>query len=89
MVYSIDIQEAAMRTKIAAWGNSLGLRIPKPFARELGLGPGDAVELSLADGRLVVRPATTLSLGELLADVTDANRHGEIDAGGPRGNEAW
>lgn len=89
MVYSLDIQEVAMRTRIAVWGNSLGLRIPKPFARELGLGPGDTVELNLADGRLVVRPATTLSLDELLADVTDANRHSEIDAGDPRGDETW
>ncbi len=45
-----------MKTRIQKWGNSLALRIPKSFAEEAGLREDAAVELSLAEGRLVVQP---------------------------------
>ena len=32
-----------MHTKLQKWGNSLGLRIPKAFAAEAGVGVGSAV----------------------------------------------
>ncbi len=31
---------------IAKWGNSIGVRFPKPLAQELGLIPGREVDLS-------------------------------------------
>jgi antitoxin MazE len=34
-----------MRAKIAKWGNSLALRLPKQFVSELGLAEGAEVEL--------------------------------------------
>lgn len=80
-----------MRSKIQQWGNSLALRIPKPFAEEIGLRRHSEVELSLDEGKLVVLPAaeSRLSLSELLAQVTDENRHAEIDFGPPVGKEVW
>ncbi len=80
-----------MRTKIQQWGNSLALRIPKPFAEEAGFGRQSEVELSVAEGRLVVIPIEEprLSLSELLARVTDENLHSEIDTGPAVGGEAW
>jgi len=78
-----------MRTQVQKWGNSLGLRIPKSFATEVGLNQGSPVELSLTGGRLVVEPIVDgeETLDDLLAQVTDENLHGEVDFGPPVGKE--
>ncbi len=80
-----------MHGKIQKWGNSLGLRIPKPLADEVGLREKAEVELSLVKGTLVVRPlrGPTFTLEALLAGVTNRNRHHEVSEGGPVGREAW
>ena len=39
------------------WGNSLGVRIPRGLADELGLGAGTEISLTAKDGELVLRPA--------------------------------
>jgi antitoxin MazE len=38
-----------MKVKIAKWGNSLAVRLPKKLAEELGLAPGKTVELERRD----------------------------------------
>ncbi len=80
-----------MQTKIQRWGNSLGLRIPRSFAAEAGVGAGSEVDLSVQDGDLVVKPARrrTYRLKDLLRKVTARNLHGEVDAGGRVGREVW
>ena len=78
-----------MRTKIQRWGNSLAVRIPKPFAEEAGLEQQSEVDVAVVDGTLVITPSPALSLNELLAQVTDDNLHGEIDSGSPVGREVW
>jgi antitoxin MazE len=80
-----------MRSKVQPWGNSIGVRIPKPLADELGVRGGSAVDLSVEEGRLVLRPVRKrpFRLKDLLANVTDANRHSEIDRGAAKGDEAW
>ena len=80
-----------MQTRIQRWGNSLGLRIPRSFAKEAGVEAGSEVDLSLRDGDLVVKPArrTTYRLKELLEKITAKNLHGEVDTGRPVGREVW
>jgi len=79
-----------MRVRIHKWGNSLALRIPKPFAAEARLGPGTAVDLSVRDGRLVAsRVASRPTLHALLARVRPDNLHGEHDFGPGTGTEVW
>jgi antitoxin MazE len=78
-----------MRTKVQKWGNSLGLRIPKPFAEEVGLADDAEVELSLSEGALLIRPARSWTLDELLQGVTESNLHGELDFGPAVGREIW
>ena len=34
-----------MKVKISKWGNSVGVRLPKRYADELGLRPGTIVDL--------------------------------------------
>ena len=80
-----------MRTRIQKWGNSLALRIPKSFATEVGLQRETSVEVSLADGKLVIAPIAKPkpTLRQLLAKVTKENLHHEIDTGSAVGKEAW
>lgn len=80
-----------MRTRIQKWGNSLAIRIPKPFAEEAGVRQGAEVELAVSRGRLVVAPLGQgrYDLRDLLAAVTASNLHEEVDFGGRIGREAW
>lgn len=80
-----------MRVRVQKWGNSLALRIPKSFAVEAGLQKETPVEVSLADGKLIVTPVVEpkLTLKQLLAKVTKENLHHEVDTGPVMGNEAW
>ena len=43
-----------MRARVVRIGNSRGLRIPKAMLDQAGIG--DVVDLSVEEGRLVVRP---------------------------------
>ncbi len=80
-----------MLTKVQKWGNSFALRIPKTFADEMQMTVDTAVELSIADGKLVITPVerSEYSLEELLAQITPENLHDEVDWGAPVGQETW
>jgi len=80
-----------MQTWVQKWGNSLGVRIPRSLAEQIGLGAGSAVSLSAKDGALVVKPAlpTRLSLDELLAEVSDSNLHSSVESGSAVGAEIF
>jgi antitoxin MazE len=80
-----------MQTKIQKWGNSLGLRIPRSFAAEAQVEEGSTVDLSVENGRLLVRPLRTrkYALAGLLKKVKRRNVHGEVSTGEPVGREAW
>ena len=81
----------AISTKIARWGNSLGLRLPKSVALEAQLDEGDTVNVSVKGGAIVVRPVRpTYSLEALVSTITRGNRHEECDWGtAPVGHEVW
>jgi len=80
-----------MKTRVQKWGNSLALRIPKPFAVEIGLDRDSTVEMSMIDGKLVIAPVIepALTLEHLLAQVTKDNLHTETEIGPAVGQEAW
>lgn len=78
-----------MKVKVQAWGNSLGLRIPKAYANALGVGSGSEMELKMKDGALLARPAETIDLEALLAEITAENQHSSTDWGDSSGGEAW
>src|SRR5437870_11740285 len=46
-----------MKIKIAKWGNSLALRLPKRYADELGLKPGSTVDLEKDGAKLAIDTA--------------------------------
>jgi antitoxin MazE len=80
-----------MRSKVQKWGNSLALRIPKPYAEEAGLRPETPVELSLQEGKIVVARADALefTLEDLTKGITPRNLHREFSTGAAVGDEAW
>ena len=45
------------KVKIARWGNSSAIRLPKPVLDELGLKAGDTVDIAVADGKALIEPA--------------------------------
>lgn len=79
-----------MIVSIAKWGNSLALRIPSAFAREIDVSDGGAVDISVADGTLVVRPVhvpQAYDLDVLLDAINQENTHPELGTGNAVGNE--
>jgi antitoxin MazE len=80
-----------VHTKIQKWGNSLGLRIPRSFAAEAHVEAGATVDLSVDNGRLLVRPLRVrrYSLKALLRRVSRRNLHGEVSTGKAVGRELW
>jgi len=79
-----------MQTQIGKWGNSLAVRIPGAYAKDLHLKEGMDLEVSLVEGQLVLRPVRKqFTLEELLAQITPENIHGEWDTGPAVGKEVW
>jgi len=80
-----------MLTKVQKWGNSLALRIPKTLAADAQIEKDSVVEVSLVDGKIVVKAVATPKwrLDQLLAGVTTEIVHHEMDTGSPLGHEAW
>ena len=78
-----------MNGHFSKWGNSVALRIPAAFAKELDVSDGSAAEITVKDGSLIVTPVSRLaySLDQLLEGMTAENMYGEIGTGGPVGNE--
>ena len=91
IVSSLSQDGNHMFGRVAKWGNSLALRIPSPFARELDVEAGRTVEVTITGGRLVVTPVgdgPAFDLADLLAAVTEGNVHDEVNTGAAVGNEA-
>jgi len=80
-----------MVTTISKWGNSLAVRIPQQFARDIDLAEGTEIEFSIIDGTLVIKPQRRkrYSLTELVEEITPENLHSPVDDGDAVGNEAW
>jgi len=78
-----------MKGTVQRWGNSLAIRIPRAYARDLSVDDGSEVELRIDGPSLVVTPSTTPSLEALLAAISDENLHAEVDTGPGQGREAW
>jgi antitoxin MazE len=79
-----------MKTKVQKWGNSLALRIPKPFALEINLEDNSDVNVSLQGGKIVIEPVQKeFLLEDLVKGITKNNRHTETDWGKPQGKETW
>ncbi|MBI5165006.1 MAG: AbrB/MazE/SpoVT family DNA-binding domain-containing protein [Magnetospirillum sp.] len=80
-----------MQVQFSRWGNSLAIRIPAPFAKEIGAVDGGAAEMRVEQGHIVIvpNPVASPTLDDLVGGITDDNRHSEADFALSVGNEAW
>lgn len=83
-----------MTTKIKKWGNSLALRIPKLYVKEINLKEGTDVELKVEENKIIIssrkkkrKTRKKYTLEELVSRITPENRHGEISVGSRVGKE--
>ena len=75
---------------VQKWGNSLGIRIPNMFVKELKLKNGTHLNLKKEKNRLIITPKEKKEkLEELLSKITNDNIHSEIKTGIPIGKEIW
>jgi antitoxin MazE len=79
-----------MIVQLAKWGNSLAVRIPTAYAKEIGAADNGKAELTVEQGKLILRPLLDVphfDLDALVAGITDENRHEEVETGGAVGAE--
>ena len=82
-----------MITRIQKWGNSQGLRLSKTLLGEADIEVGDAVDVTIRKGTLVLTPVRRVrgghSLRDLVRRIPKGDRSREIDWGEPVGREVW
>ena len=79
-----------MLIHFAKWGNSLALRIPAVYAKEIGACENGTAEVTIENGKLIVRPVERtpeFDLDSLVSQITRDNRHEEVGTGSVVGNE--
>jgi antitoxin MazE len=58
-----------MQVRIAKWGNSLAVRLPKAIAEDLGLVEGQPVDVAIDKGAVRVKPSPApVRLSDLVAE---------------------
>jgi antitoxin MazE len=80
-----------MQTQVLDVGGDLTLVIPRELANSAAIKDQTPVDIAVENGAIVVRPRSqpSYSLADLLAQVTDENRHPATDWGPAVGKEAW
>lgn len=80
-----------MKAVVKKWGNSAAVRIPAAVLAAADLSLDQAVDVREEGGRIVIEPIReeTFDLDDLVAGITDENRHDAVDTGPPRGREFW
>lgn len=82
-----------MITKVQKWGNSQGLRLSKELLSNVEIGVGDAVNVAVRDGALVVTPVRRVrgghDLRELVRRIPKDDKTEELGWGLPVGKEVW
>jgi antitoxin MazE len=80
-----------MKVLVKKWGNSASVRIPASVMAAAALTLDQAVDVREEAGRIVIEPIReeAFELDDLVAGITDQNRHDPVDTGVPRGREYW
>ena len=82
-----------MITKVQKWGNSQGLRLSKALLADVAIDVGDAVNVAVRDGALVVTPVRRVrgghDLSELVKRIPKDYEAEELGWGPPVGREVW
>lgn len=82
-----------MVTKIQKWGNSQGFRVSKELMEKVHITVGDAVDISIQKGAILIQPLKQLrgkyDLRQLLAQMPKHYRPSAEAWGKSMGKEVW
>jgi antitoxin MazE len=79
-----------MEVSIQKWGNSLALRIPIGYAKDIKIKKGSHVDLIKEDNKILIIPKNNgLKLKDLLSKINTENIHEEVNTGEKVGKEIW
>ena len=82
-----------MIARIQKWGNSQGLRLSKDVLSDAHLEVGDALDVSVSEGCIVLAPARRVrgvfELDQLVREIPSDYEPVEVDWGPPTGREVW
>ena len=81
-----------MKVKVAKWGNSLGVRLPKAAVEGAGVTVGSEFDLAVENGELRLKPSRKTSRQRLEEMLAEIDRRGlkspeTVDWGPDRGSE--
>ncbi|MBC9208954.1 AbrB/MazE/SpoVT family DNA-binding domain-containing protein [Roseomonas aerophila] len=80
-----------MKAMVKKWGNSAAVRIPASVLEAARVQLDQPVDVREEQGRIVIealRPEQ-YDIEDLVAQITDENRHVAVDMGPAVGKEAW
>ena len=82
-----------MLAKIQKWGNSQGIRLTKSLLADAQIDVGDAVNIQVKEGALIVTPEKRIrgrhKIEDLVARIPEGYQNREVDWGEPTGREVW
>jgi len=91
-----------MTTAIVRWGNSRGIRLPKPFLESLNLKDNDMVDILTDNGKIIIKKSEKYQHKTLKQRIEEfygkdfetvlkehLYEYEEIDWGQPVGEEIW
>ncbi len=78
-----------MRVTVKKWGNSASVRIPATIMAAANVRLEQAVDVREDHGLIIIEPIRPprFDLNDLVAQITDENRHDEAGFGKPIGKE--
>ena len=92
--YAVDrvytsVYTLRMTTTIQKWGNSLGLRIPKEFARRVDIREGSSISFLIEKDTLILKRSRKqeYTLDGLLRNFDKKSQHKLVDWGSDVGTE--
>jgi antitoxin MazE len=80
-----------MKVVVKKWGNRASVRVPGPVMAAASLSLDQAVDVREEAGRIIIEPLRdkVFDIDDLVARITDENRHGAPGLGPPAGQEFW
>jgi antitoxin MazE len=82
-----------MLSKVQPWGNSQGIRINKQLLEIAHLQPGEPVEITAFEGKIIIEPVSKVrgkyELEALIKKMPKNVEEKEEPWGSPQGKEVW
>ncbi len=80
-------------TRVQKWGNSQGLRVSKDLLEKVNISIGDAVQVSVRKGMILIKPVRQsrkkYDLRQLIAKMPKGYQPDNEEWGKPMGREIW